>query len=52
MEISAGTSLGVFAGITAIYFGLKYSLIENYDTINGGGYPHGLNNVLNRYIMF
>jgi hypothetical protein len=47
MEISAGTSLGVFAGITAIYFGLKYSLIENYDTINGGGYPHGLNNVLN-----
>jgi hypothetical protein len=47
MNISAGTSLGVFAGITAIYFSLKYILIENYDIINGGGYPHGLSNVLN-----
>ena len=47
MNISAGTSLGVFAGITAIYFGLKYTLIENYDIINGSGYPHGLSNVLN-----
>ena len=47
MNISAGTSLGVFGGLTAIYFGLKYALIENYDIINGGGYPHGLSNVLN-----
>ena len=47
MDIGAGTSLGVFGGITAIYFGLKYALIENYDVINGGGYPHGLANVLN-----
>jgi len=47
MNISAGTSLGVFGGLTAIYFVLRYMLIENYDIINAGGYPHGLANVLN-----
>lgn len=44
--ISAGTSLGIYATITLIYFVLKYLLVENFKIINENGYPHGLNSLL------
>lgn len=51
--ISAGASLGIYASITAIYFILKFFLIENYEIINTNGYPQGLNSLLSGvYYLF
>jgi hypothetical protein len=44
--ISAGTSLGIYATITLLYFVFKYLLVENFKIINQNGYPHGLNSLL------
>ena len=44
--ISAGTSLGIYATITFIYFVFKYLLVENFKIINENGYPNGLNSLL------
>ena len=51
--ISSGTSLGIYAIITAIFFVLKFFLVENFEIINTNGYPQGLNSLLSGvYYLF